>query len=253
MDTILNVGLISDDSVFGAELSSYFIEDRKYFPVLSLPRMTRIDWEFEVSKRATSINRVQLDLLFCKSADYAMLAPLRNQINTDIVAIETARDIFRYIPQEFPDVSLKIARDDYLYGLITAKTEKKILEITEVNFASFPHRNPLKPNSETVVVLETTNQITDISAINYAFAKGYDILLIEPIAESEVKDIESLFSSQDGDDATLNQLRNRCQNLINFDWIEGSYKEALLSSLTSLLDCLLSQYQLLICLICNRI
>ena len=34
-------------------------------------------------------------------------------------------------------------------------------------------------------------------------------------------------SSQDGDDATLNQLRNHCQKLINFDWIEDNYKQAL--------------------------
>ncbi len=63
MDTILKAGIITEDSVFAAELSSYFIEDSKYLPVISLPRLARPDWELEVLKRAISINRIHLDVL----------------------------------------------------------------------------------------------------------------------------------------------------------------------------------------------
>ena len=126
MDTILKAGLISDDSVFAAVLSSCFSEERTYFPVFSLPRMTRPDWEFEVNKRATSINRVDLDILFCKLEDYATLAPLqidlsirlqlgqpmplilRDQINTDLVTIESYQDITKYFTHRDYAVGFKM-------------------------------------------------------------------------------------------------------------------------------------------------
>ena len=118
---ILKAGLISDDSVFAAVLSSCFTEERTYFPVFSLLRMTRPDWEFEVYKRATSINRVNLDILFCKLEDYAILAPLRDQINSDLVAIESYQDINKYYSHRFPDSSLKVSSENYLSGFIKAK------------------------------------------------------------------------------------------------------------------------------------
>ncbi len=115
MNTILKAGLISDDPVFAAVLSSCFTEERTYFPVFSLPRMTRPDWEVEVNKRATSINRVDLDILFCKPEDYATLAPLRDRINTDLVAIESHQDITKYFSHRFPNSSLKVSRENYLW------------------------------------------------------------------------------------------------------------------------------------------
>lgn len=227
MDTILKAGIITEDSVFAAELSSYFIEDSKYLPVISLPRLARPDWELEVLKRAISINRIHLDVLFCKLEDYAALAPLRDQINTDMVAIEEPCHIIRYYPIAVPIGSLKTARNDYLSGLIQAKTEKKFLEITDSNPSGVSLHNPLKPNSDTVVVLEKANQITDISAINYAFAKGYNLLLIEPIPISVRKEIEVLFRSIDGDEAPLNRLREIFKKLIDFEWIEDTYQQVL--------------------------
>ena len=227
MDTIFNAGIISDDSVFAAELSSYFVQDRKYFPVFSLPRLARPDWELEVSKRATSINRIHLDVLFCKPDDYAMLAPFRDQVNADIAAIDAPQDISRYLSHAAPNTSLIITRDEYLSGLIKAWTEKKFLEITHANTSGLPLQNPRTPNLETVVVLEKANRITDISAINYAFAKGYDLRLIEPIPPSILEEIEVLFKGIDGNGATLNRLRELCKELIDFEWIEDTYKQAL--------------------------
>ena len=227
MDTIFNAGIISDDSVFAAELSSYFVQDRKYFPVFSLPRLARPDWELEVSKRATSINRIHLDVLFCKPDDYAMLAPFRDQVNADIAAIDAPQDISRYLSHAAPNTSLIITRDEYLSGLIKAWTEKKFLEITHANTSGLPLQNPRTPNLETVVVLEKANRITDISAINYAFAKGYDLRLIEPIPPSILEEIEVLFKGIDGNGATLNRLRELCKELIDFEWIEDTYQQVL--------------------------
>ena len=222
---ILKAGLISDDSVFAAVLSSYFTEERTYFPVFSLPRMTRPDWEFEVYKRATSINRVNLDILFCKLEDYAILAPLRDQINSDLVAIESYQDINKYYSHRFPDSSLKVSSENYLSGFIKAKDEKRILEITKVNSSYLPLQNPMKPKSDTVVVLERVNRTTDISAINYSFAKGYDLLLFDQITESVVEEIKELFTSLNHDDANWKRLYQVCQEYVDFEWIEENYKQ----------------------------
>ena len=137
MDTILKAGLISDDPAFAAVLSSCFTEERTYFPVFSLPRMTRPDWEFEIYKRATSINRIHLDILFCKAEDYATLAPLRNRINIDLVPIESYRDINKCFSHRFTDSPLKVSYENYLSGFIKARAEKRILEITKGKYLLF--------------------------------------------------------------------------------------------------------------------
>ena len=229
MDTILKAGLISDDSVFAAVLSSCFTEERTYFPVFSLPQMMRPDWEVEVNKRAASIDRVDLDILFCKPEDYATLAPLRDRINTDLVPIENYRDINKYFSHRFTDSPLKVSYENYLSGFIKAREEKRILEITKVNSSYLPLQNPMKPKSDTVVVLERVNRTTDISAINYSFAKGYDLLLLDPIPESVVKEIEELFTSLNRDEESwewiYQKLYQICQEYVNFEWIEENYKQ----------------------------
>ena len=230
MDTILKAGLISDDPVFAAVLSSCFSEERTYFPVFSLPRMTRPDWEFEINKRVTSINRVDLDILFCKPEDYATLAPLRDHINTDLVVIESYQDITKYFTHRFPNSSIKVSRENYLSGFIKAKDEKRILEINKANPSHLPLQNIIHPKSDTIVVLERTNKTTDISAINYSFAKGYDLLSFEQIPESVVKKIKRLFTSLNCDEASWEQIYQRlykiCQEYVDFEWIEENYKQA---------------------------
>ena len=63
-----------------------------------------------------------------------------------------------------------------------------------MNSSYLPLQNPMKPKSDTVVVLERVNRTTDISAINYSFAKGYDLLLFDQITESVVEEIKELFT-----------------------------------------------------------
>ena len=224
MDTILKAGLISDDSVFAAVLSSCFTEERTYFLVFSLPRMTRPDWELEIYKRATSINRIHLDILFCKAEIMPALAPLRNRINIDLVPIKSYRDINNYFSHRFTDSPLKVSYENYLSGFIKAREEKRILEIIKVNSSYLPLPNSMKPKSDTVVVLERINRTTDISAINYSFAKGYDLLLLDPIPESVVKEIRELFTVLNPDEASwewhYEKLYQICQEYVDFEWIE---------------------------------
>ena len=225
MDTTLKIGLISDDSMFAAVLSSYVSADGLYFPVFSLPRMTRNDWEFEVHKRATSINRIHLEILFCKSEDYPVLAPLRDQVNTNLVPIVDYDEIKMYCSHELLERCLRVSPENYLSGFIKAKTERKILKIGAQESSDLSWRNLMTPKSETVVVLEQINQITDISAINYTFAKGYDLLLFEQIPESAVEAMKYLFSNLDGDDESLNQLHQHFLEYIDFEWIEENYRQ----------------------------
>ena len=229
MDTILKTGLISDDPVFAAVLSSCFSEERTYFPVFSLPRMTRPDWEVEVNKRAISINRIHLDILFCKAEDYAILAPLRNRINIDLVPIESYRDINKFFSHRFTDSPLKVSYENYLSGFIKAREEKRILEITKENSSYLPLQHLRKPKSDTVVILERINKTTDISAINYSFAKGYDLQLLDQIPESVVKEIEELFASLNRDEESWERIYQKlyqiCQEYVNFEWIEENYKQ----------------------------
>jgi hypothetical protein len=103
------------------------------------------------------------------------------------------------------------------------------VEITKVNSADLPLENPMKPKSDTAVALERVNRTTDISAINYSFAKGYDLLLFDQIPESVVQKIKGLLSSLNRDETSWEQVYQRlyqiCQKYVDFEWIEENYKQ----------------------------
>ena len=125
--------------------------------------------------------------------------------------------------------SLKVSRENYLSGFIKAKNEKRILEITKVNPSHLPLQNMINPKPDTIVVLERINKTTDISAINYSFAKGYDLLLFEQIPESVVEEIQRLFTSLNCDEASWERIYQKlyqiCKEYVDFEWIEENYKQ----------------------------
>ena len=194
MHGMLEYGLISDDHLFASVMSSYFQEDKKYFPIFSLPRMFRNDWEIEVVKRGVSIKRSEIELLFCKDSDYELLAPLRSFLGMDLILLKEPKDVVSIIDIDLPKETININENDYLVGLLQAKVEHKILNISkEAEKFDFSKSNQSK--SDTLVVIEKTNRITDVAALNYAIAKGYDILIIDAVPEELEESINNLFIS----------------------------------------------------------
>jgi hypothetical protein len=231
MEQLLKFGLISDDYLFASIMSSYFQEDKKYFPIFSLPRMVRNDWEIEVFKRGVSIKRSQIDLLFCKYDDYGLLAPLRNFLGMDLIPLKKPIDMTSIIDINLPKETINVNEKDYLVGLLKSKTEGKILNFNnEINDPCTFKSNQSK--SDTLVVIEKIGQITDVTALNYAIAKGYDTLILDPVPKELAESIDSLLISLTSQnsigEATFKNIYNQIDLHIHklLDWreIESKYK-----------------------------
>jgi|GEM_PF-3181830 len=208
MHGILEYGLISDDPLFASIMSSYFQVDG-YFPIFSLPRMVRHDWEIEVLKRSVAIRRSGAKLVFCEMKDYGLLAPLRTQSGMDFIPLEKPSDALSILEIDIPRQALEINEKDYLPGLLFARNQRKVLRIingsSDINLSSV---NQIK--SDTLVVIEKANLITDVCALNYACAKEYQVLVVDQVPEALANHLKKLFISLSASDS---QKKNSFENV----------------------------------------
>ena len=138
MDSVIEFGLISDDPIFASIMSSYFNVDHKYFPIFSLPRMIRNDWEIEVVKRGIAVKRSMIKLLFCKESDYALLAPLRSFLGMELLALKEPFEVTSIIDVDLPKETINVNKKYYIEGLLEAKITHKMLNISnEVDQSDF--------------------------------------------------------------------------------------------------------------------
>jgi hypothetical protein len=231
MDNIIPYALITDDPVFASVISTYFNEENKYFPVFSLPRMTRIDWEFEVGKRIVSINRLKLHALLCKYEDYGLLAPLRDKLNCPLYALQTSEEVKRFIQFNFPSNYIDFPHEQYREGLIQAKKTKRFLRLEKAcnkNTSDFLEM----VTSDTIIVIEKTNDVTDIAAINYALAYNYDVKFIDVpnriVLQDKIK-IHFLNLAEKGEmtDESHRNLSNALLQVVDYKWLESKYRQIL--------------------------
>lgn len=235
--TVSDYAIITDDTFFAAALSSYLYNENVYVPVISMPRMNRNDWESEVLKRVDCVNRFNFKAIFCREKDYKVLAPFRKYCKVLLIAFNNAKQITRYINIE--DLHGKedclIKKQDYCSGLIEAYIGKKIIKKEKT---SYKRRNTGYYkifNSETLLVLEKNDSVSDVAALNYAFANKYDILIIEKINEEVINDIEramvkladiNCIENEIIKGRIFNFLRKRIHNLFEYAIIEGNYEKA---------------------------
>lgn len=242
MSDIIKYGILTDDSRFAMLVSSYLSENNSYVPIISLPRMNRDDWENEVIKRTTAINRLDILILFCKSKDYGILAPFRKYSKVEIIPIKKPKNINKFINLNEKEKYLVNANSDYLLNYIKAIHKNKRLGLKKNQ-----HNNNIfndiyfgENNSDNLLVLERTGEITDVSAINYAFANNYDIFIINEIKPEHSNEIHNclimfsnmtIVSNEDGtiNDYNINRLLTfldkRISYLFNYKKIEKKYNK----------------------------
>ncbi len=231
---VSDYAVITDDPYFASAISSYLFQKDQYFPVLSMPRMNRPDWESEVLKRTSCINRFNIKGIFCKGKDYKVLAPFRKYFNGDVIPINKPKKLTKFVDV---NISLKtqlfINKKNYLKGLIEALSDNKIL-FKEISLAKQDNSGLYKPfNSKKLLVLEISKTSLDVAAINYAFANRFDILAINPIDKALVNEIKSAIIKLASEDAILNQekidwlldfLKLRLNYLFDFGYVENNYE-----------------------------
>ena len=230
MNDFTDTGVITDDPRFAAELCSYFGREEQYFPILSLPRMERDDWEFEVNRRIYAIGRSGVKTIVCRSEDYGLLAPLRSKMTARILPIGVPEDIRKFLQGRFPSDYLEVFRNDYREGLIRALREKKVLKLVEEKREI---SQAVNRSSKRVIIVERTNEVTDVAAIAYSSKKGFDISFFSaPKTYLERWEVEERFRSiflnlsndtsiQEG----LHVLKKEIARIVDLSEIEGLYNE----------------------------
>jgi len=221
-------GLITDDPVFAAIISSFFNRRNNYFPVFSLPRMARNDWEIDVLKRVVSIKRARVNILFCKKTDYGLLAPLRTMAGMDLIALEQPEEVTIVLPIALSNKRILVAPNNYLLGLKLALKQNKLLEIHSEHNDKIKYNDSI-PSADTVVVIEQTDQVTDVCAINYAHAKGWDALIIDSVSKEIETKLKELFITLSKDycsfDASYEKLKNAIKKVVDWEQLERKYKK----------------------------
>lgn len=244
MSRILNYGVITDDPEFAASISSYLFEKNSYVSVISLPRMNRIDWESEVLKRTLVINRSKLEYMFCKSKDYGLLAPIRKYSNAEIIALKKPKHIKRFINIDYKEKYFTKKNNDFLIDYINSIINDNIIKKVKKS-KKYPENYEGKIGrikNDTLLVLEKTGEVTDISAINYAMAYNYDIFIINEIdidISNEISNCLVMFSdmnivfNENGElnnhvfNRLLNFLNNRLSYILDYRYFENNYKRIL--------------------------
>ncbi|MHC4394331.1 MAG: hypothetical protein ACYS1A_01625 [Planctomycetota bacterium] len=228
---MLEYGLITDDPLFASVMSSYF-QGEGYFPIFSLPRMARNDWEIEVWKRAVAIRRSGAKLVFCQMKDYGLLAPLRNESGMDFFALENPSEALSIAEIDIPKQALELNEKDYFLGLLSARNQHKIIKIINgshnIDFTSINQRK-----SDTLVIIEKANLITDVCALNYAYAKGHQVHVVNPVSESLVDQLKELFISLSAHDARkkklfkkiYNEIRIAISSVVDWEQIQRDYSK----------------------------
>jgi hypothetical protein len=230
---ISKYGIITDDVHFASTLTSYLYENGIYLPIISLPRMNRPDWESEVLKRTWTINRANIKYLFCKSKDYGLLAPVRKYANADIVALKKPAHIKRFITLKSERKKISNISDDSIENYLNAIKGECILAKTKENSKQQNNNIVFENKAEALLVLERDNSVTDIAAINYALANGYDIFVIDEVEETLKEEIISCLikfsdneyaKNDDNINRLFNILEKKLMYLVDYKSIESKYK-----------------------------
>lgn len=224
--------VITDDTFFAASLSSYYAKRGLFFPVISMPRMNRPDWESEVLKRTNCLNRLNIKTLFCKGKDFGLLAPVRKYVNADVIPLEKTQDLSKFQSLKLNHNKLFVNKSDYFLGLILALNEGKILEkdklVPQVLSDNYHYKGS---NSKKLFIIEKSKSITDISAINYAIANDFDILVLKKIEKELIKDLEMIFIKLSGDISEIDSERylkfitKKISYIFNFSDFENQYNQ----------------------------
>jgi hypothetical protein len=229
MHGMLEYGLISDDPLFASEMSSYF-PSKEYFPIFSIPRMVRNDWEIEVLKRAVAIHRSGARLVFCQKKDYGLLAPLRTQSGMDFIALDNPNEALSIIELDVPKQTLEVNEKDYLSGLLASRMQRKVLRIingsSAIDFSSINQKK-----TDTLVLIEKAERITDVCALNYAYAKGYQVHVFGPVPDDLEDRLKEFFISLSACDSSKDssfqsiyeEIGAAISNIVDWKQIQQNY------------------------------
>ena len=185
---------ITDNSLFGAVISSYFNEDSRYFALLEAPRLGRPDASNEMIRRTNLMARIQLQIIILADvSDEIVLAFTKYVPIGKILRIKTLDEIDSILRETFGfenSEKLPCRPSDVAIGLLTAKSQKKhlIIDVKAPAIGQLPKRQTA--SKKHLVVIDDNRWIAPIVAVNYAFSINANLQFFP---EKDEEDIEIVY------------------------------------------------------------
>jgi hypothetical protein len=188
---------ITDDYILGCLISSYFNQSNEFFVIAEPPRMDRLDASNEVIRINNVIAKLKPNYLIFANLSTKEKEALKPYIPKQII-IEISRE--EDIDEKLSLLGIKFngeltcRRSDVLFGLLLAKREQKKLKISE-SAQQLSVGPLLQYNKEHILVTEEANDISNVIAINYAFAIDSSLFIAPSATREEVESVENKLKS----------------------------------------------------------
>ncbi len=199
---------ITDDPYSAASISSCYNKPMTYFPIFAGPRLARPDGTNEVIRRINTIARLQPKSVILMHLPEESIEHFKRDLPEQMLVISDDTEMLCHgRNRTIRNGELRWGRGNLAVGLLTAKSNKQLLRITEGeqnrDISCFLGRKHL-------IVLEDVDPIASVIAANYAYSVGASILVIPARPEGEKSELyEILYSAYDLDGFAQGEERLR--------------------------------------------
>lgn len=172
-----------------AEISSIFHQQWMYFSIIETPPNMWILTDWNITKVVNSIAITRPDYVILADIEYTIQEKILERFpdHKILIIIKTTNDIDNNIIKKLwinIEWEILCTKDSLIYWLYLAKYEKKRLIIDDDRSSNEYVFSTRK--SKELICIEETWEISDIIAVNYAFANEMDLLLIPWFSRQQV-------------------------------------------------------------------
>ncbi len=196
---------ITNNFELGVLISSLFNNTSAYFPIFRFPDVNAFYSEEDDSNSDGYLSRIigketkvlinnafarlkprHIILAGLNEMQKSFFAFLPEELVITVDSIDNLEDRLMLLRRSF-NGEIRCNRDDLLVGLIHARSANKKL-IYDENSKSISGTVNIKDDG--LIVIENSNDVSSLIAVNYAFSINAEIVLVDPLEEEEIQSIQ---------------------------------------------------------------
>lgn len=213
---LLRILVMGDNPRLLAQVSCLLAKKGCYLPVVDGPRMTRQDYQAEVSIRgnaAVSMNAKTILFVGLPEETCSLFSRLiPASVSRRIASVEDTRELSGLV-RPLKREPLPWGIDNLAYGLLTALREQRSIAFGTHTSPSLP----ISSRSGHWVICEAGDEHAQVIAANYAYSLDAGLCLIPEVESSEAEDLleafYSLYDLQEPVADTQERLQQKLRNL----------------------------------------
>ena len=223
--TIPTYALLTDDIGLAVEVSSLCLIRNKYLPLINMPRIFRPDWLIEVQKRAVTMQRAGIKQIFIKNEGTQWLNKYFMRAGFEVASPEELLKSLCKDSQRANHGVIPKTIEDF----VSFCGYRRRLSAGGLEYLSYQkYGDNERPVANSLLVVETSSRVLDVSAINYARYFGYDLKFIPPLSlQFETEFDKSITECSKGSQAfeiLSRSLRTLVASVLDFSDIQNEYE-----------------------------